>query len=130
MFGRSVEILKCACPRASYLQKVTCPDKILFVLFWTFIKNIPSWSVTEESVHNWNKLNLLYGAHFSISTLLPNIFFIEQSQYHRIHKPCTCRCTVLAQVFAHPVSSHIRIVHVKIAKSLEKLRWRLLVCED
>ena len=24
----------------------------------------------------------------------------------------------------------ICIVHVKIAKSLEKLRWRLLVCED
>jgi hypothetical protein len=39
-------------------------------------------------------------------------------------------CTVLAPVFAHPVSSLIRIVHVKIAKSLEKLRWRLLVCED
>jgi len=36
--------------------------------------------------------------------------------------------TVLAPVFAHPVSSRIRIVHVKIAKSLEKLRWRLLVC--
>ena len=29
-----------------------------------------------------------------------------------------------------PVSSRIRIVHVKIAKSLEKLRWRPLVCED
>jgi len=40
------------------------------------------------------------------------------------------RYTVLAPVFAHPVSSRIRIVHVKIAKSLEKLRWRLLVCED
>ena len=26
--------------------------------------------------------------------------------------------------------SRIRIVHVKIAKSLEKLRWSLLVCED
>jgi hypothetical protein len=40
------------------------------------------------------------------------------------------RDTVLAPVFAHPVSSRIRIVHVKIAKSLEKLRWSLLVCED
>jgi len=38
--------------------------------------------------------------------------------------------TVLAPVFAHAVSSRIRNVHVKIAKSLEKLRWRLLVCED
>jgi hypothetical protein len=38
--------------------------------------------------------------------------------------------TVLAPVLAQPVSSRIRIVHVKIAKSLEKLRWRLLVCEE
>ena len=40
------------------------------------------------------------------------------------------RVTVLAPVFAYPASSRIRIVHVKIAKSLEKLRWRLLVFED
>ena len=34
---RGVEILKCAtCPRASYLKKVTCPDKILLVLFFVF----------------------------------------------------------------------------------------------
>ena len=38
--------------------------------------------------------------------------------------------TVLAPVFVHQVSSRKRIVHVKISKSLEKLRWRLLVCED
>jgi hypothetical protein len=30
--------------------------------------------------------------------------------------------TVLAPVFAHPVSSRICIIHVKIAKSLEKLK--------
>jgi hypothetical protein len=37
---------------------------------------------------------------------------------------------ILAPVFMNPVSSCICMVHVKIAKSLEKLRWRLLVCED
>ena len=32
---RGVEILKYStCPRASYLKKVTCPDKILLVLFF------------------------------------------------------------------------------------------------
>ena len=32
--SRGVEILKCStCPRASHLKKVTCPDKILLVLF-------------------------------------------------------------------------------------------------
>ena len=32
---RGVEILKCStCPRASYLKKVTCPDKLLLVLFF------------------------------------------------------------------------------------------------
>ena len=60
-------------------EKKTCLDKILLVLFlfkhsilantvagswvsrWTFLKSIASWSVTEESVHNWNKSNLVYG---------------------------------------------------------------------
>jgi hypothetical protein len=32
-------------------------------------------------------------------------------------------CTVLAPVFAHPVSSRICIVHVKIAKSLDGDYW-------
>ena len=37
--------------------------------------------------------------------------------------------TVLTPVFAHPVISRIRI-YMSIAKSLERLRSKLLLCED
>jgi hypothetical protein len=37
--------------------------------------------------------------------------------------------TVLAPVFAHPVISRIRVLHMSNAKSLEKLRWKLFLCE-
>jgi hypothetical protein len=52
--------------------------------------------------------------------------YIYISRPGRVRKP-VCQYshiyTVFAPVFAHPVNSRICIVHVKIAKSLEKLRW-------
>jgi hypothetical protein len=41
---------------------------------WTFLKSIAFWSVTEQSVHNWNKLNLFYG-------LLYDLYFQNRSKW-------------------------------------------------
>jgi hypothetical protein len=46
---RGVEIRKCcACPRASYLKKVTCPDKILLVLFFLYIRYLQAQLLVDE----------------------------------------------------------------------------------
>jgi hypothetical protein len=53
---RDVEILKCAtCPQASYLKKVTCPDKILLILFFVFKHLI----LANTTLLNWTCLYCL-----------------------------------------------------------------------
>jgi hypothetical protein len=60
---RGVEILKSStCPRASYLKKVTCPDKILLFLFfyiniWYLQTQLLNWTCLYCLLHHCVKLH-------------------------------------------------------------------------